>query len=222
MNTYSSDKIQSLLKRLHADARATDEAFIARYEQMTDAERESIQSDHKRFYGLARDAYLPVGEDLGRLLYLLVRSTRAKSLVEFGTSFGLSTIYLAAALRDNGGGRLVTYELEPSKSQRAQIHLAEAGLSDFVDFQIGDALDLLAHGPAAPVDFLLLDGAKPLYLQILKLLEPRLQSGALIAADNINTRHQVNAFTDYIRTPGNGYVSVDMPLGDGIELSVRV
>jgi predicted O-methyltransferase YrrM len=148
-------------------------------------------------------------------------ATRARTIVEFGTSFGISTIYLASALRDNGGGHLITCELEAAKSQRSQAHLAEVGLSDLVEFRIGDALEVLNQGISSPVDMLLLDGAKPLYFRVLKLIEPFLRQGALITSDNINTRMKVSEFTDYIRQPVNGYISVAVPLEDGIELSMR-
>jgi predicted O-methyltransferase YrrM len=218
---FQSDQIQSLLKRLHAEASAADEPFVSKFSTMPVGEREALQDDYRRFYGLAREAYIPVAEEFGRLLYLMARATRASTIVEFGTSFGISTIYLASALRDNGGGHLITCELEATKSQRAQAHLAEAGLSDLVEFRIGDALEVLNEDIAAPVDMLLLDGAKPLYFRVLKLIEPFLRPGALITSDNINTRMKVSEFTDYIRQPVNGYISVAVPLEDGIELSMR-
>jgi predicted O-methyltransferase YrrM len=137
-------------------------------------------------------------------------------------SFGLSTIYLASALRDNGGGHLRTCEIEAAKSERAQAHLAEADLSDLVDFRIGDALEVLNENIPVPVDMLLLDGAKPLYFSVLKLIEPFLSPGALITSDNINARTKVGEFTDYVRQPVNGYISVAVPLEDGIELSMRM
>ncbi|CAN5328968.1 O-methyltransferase [soil metagenome] len=220
MSTFLSTPVQSLLQRLHAEARAVDPTFFKIMQDLPEAEKKTM--DYKQHYGLARDCFLPVGEDLGRLLYSLVRSSGARTIVEFGTSFGISTIYLAAALRDNGGGRLITCEFEPSKSQRAKGHLAEAGLDDLVDFRVGDALELLNGTLTEPVDFVLLDGAKPLYLPVLKLIEPRLKSGALVASDNINDRSDVKAFTDYVRDPAHGYLSVALPLGDGIELSVRL
>jgi predicted O-methyltransferase YrrM len=117
---------------------------------------------------------------------------------------------------------LITYEMEPTKSRRAEQHLSEAGLSDLVEFQVGDALELLGRHVPESVDLLLLDGAKPLYYKVLKLVEPHLQTGAVIAADNINTRSMTSQFIDYIRHMENGYISVDMPLEDGIELSVRL
>jgi predicted O-methyltransferase YrrM len=219
--TLQSEKVQSLLNRLHAEARANDSASFAQFEKLSDAEREAVHADYRKHYGMLRDAFLPVGPELGRLLYLLATAARAKTIVEFGTSFGISTIYLAAALRDSGGGKLITSEMEPAKSQRAQAHLAEAGLADLVEHRVGDALELLGRD-LGTVDFLLLDGAKPLYFRVLKLVEPHLRPGAVIAADNVNTRNKIEDFTCYIRNPHNGYVSVDMPLGDGIEVSMRV
>jgi predicted O-methyltransferase YrrM len=218
---FPSNKIQSLLQRLHAEASAADQAFLSKFSTMPVAEREALQDDYRRFYGLAREAYIPVAEEFGRLLYLMAKAIRASTIVEFGTSFGISTIYLASALRDNGGGNLITCELEATKSQRAEAHLAEADLSDLVEFRIGDALEVLNEGITAPVDLLLLDGAKPLYFSVLKLIEPFLRPGALVIADNINTRMKVSEFTDYIRQPVNSYISVAVPLEDGIELSMR-
>jgi predicted O-methyltransferase YrrM len=219
--TLYSEKVQSLLNRLHAEARANDGATFAQFENMPAAEREALRADYRKEYGLMRKAFLPVGPELGRLLYLLAVAARAKTIVEFGTSFGISTIYLAAALRDDGGGKLITCEMEPTKSERAKAHLTEAGLVDLVEFRVGDALELLGV-KLGMVDFLLLDGAKPLYFPVLKLVEPHLRKGALIASDNINARNKIENFTDYVRDPKNGYVSVGMPLGDGIEVSMRV
>jgi predicted O-methyltransferase YrrM len=91
-----------------------------------------------------------------------------------------------------------------------------------VEIRIGDALEVLNEGIPAPVDVLLLDGAKSLYFRVLKLIEPFLKPGSLITADNINTRMKVSEFTDYIRQPANGYISVALPLEDEIELSMRL
>jgi predicted O-methyltransferase YrrM len=220
-NTLQSEKVQSLLNRLHAEARTKDSESFAQFEKLSETERAAVHGDYRKHYGLLREAFIPVGPELGRLLYMLAVSTRAKTIVEFGTSFGISTIYLAAALRDNGGGKLITTEMEPTKAERAKKHLAEAGLAELVEFRVGDALELLRELPA-PVDFLLLDGAKPLYLRVLKLVEPHLRKGAIVAADNINARNNIVDFTGHVREPKNGYVSVDMPLGDGIEISMRV
>ena len=222
MSTLLTEKIQAVLKRLHAQAEIADEPMLAKFGQMSAKDRAALHLDYQQLYGMAREAYLPVGQNFGRLLHILARSSRAKTVVEFGTSFGISTIYLAAALRDNGGGKLITCELEPTKSLQAKAHLREAGLADLVEFRIGDGLEIFKEGVAGTVDLLLLDGAKALYLRILKLIEPSLKPGSLIASDNINDQNLVSDFTEYVRHPGNNYISVDLPLDDGIELSLRV
>jgi len=219
--TLYSSKVQTLLNRLHAEAQAKDSESFAKFEKLSETERVAVHGDYRKHYGLLREAFIPVGPELGRLLYMLAVAAKAKTIVEFGTSFGISTTYLAAALRDNGGGKLITTEMEPTKAERAKKHLTEAGLAELVDFRVGDALELL-RDVKGPVDFLLLDGAKPLYQRVLKLVEPHLRKGALVAADNINPRNKIEDFTGYVREPKNGYISVDMPLGDGIEVSMRV
>src|SRR5204863_2136700 len=133
---------------------------------------------------LFKDVFIPVNRDQGQLLYLLARSIGARRIVEFGTSFGISTIYLAAAVRDGGGGRVIGTELEPSKHAKAVQHLAEAGLSGVAEVRLGDARETLQDVPA-PVDLVLLDGWKDLYLPILELMKPKLRRGSLVLADNI-------------------------------------
>jgi len=118
---------------------------------------------------------------------MLVRTRRPKLIVEFGMSFGISTIHLAAGLRDNGEGRLITTEREPNKIAAARAAFEEAGLSDLVDIREGDALRTLAQNLPGPVDLLLLDGANHLYLDVLNLLEKDLAPVALVVADNAET-----------------------------------
>src|SRR5580658_1518123 len=115
---------------------------------------------------------------------MLARGCCARTIVEFGTSFGISTLHLAAALRDNGGGHLITTEFEPSKVARARDNLTAGGLVDLVEIRAGDALRTLSVDLPETVDLLLLDGAKALYPEILSLVESRLRVGALVVADN--------------------------------------
>lgn len=129
--------------------------------------------------------------------------------MEFGTSFGISTIHLAVALRDGGGGQLIGTELEPTKAQRAHQNLASVGLADIVDIRVGDALETLRDGVGGQVDLVLLDGAFSLYLPVLKLLEPHLRPGALVIGDN--AIEQSTEYLDYVRNPDNGYRSVALP-----------
>jgi predicted O-methyltransferase YrrM len=148
---------------------------------------------------------------------MLTRSTRARNILEFGTSFGVSTIYLAAALRDNGGGRVITTEFESSKAARARENLTEAGLIDLVEIREGDALETLAHDLPETLDLVLLDGAKGLYADVLQRVEPCLRAGSLVLADD--ARH-CPEFVSQIRSDANRYLSV--PLVGDLELSMRL
>ena len=133
---------------------------------------------------LMGDLYLAVSPEEGRLLYLLARGCRARAIVEFGASFGVSTLYLAAAARDNGG-KLVTTEVHPQKCAATRQALRDAGLDAVATVLEGDARETLKDVEAG-LDFVFLDGWKTLYLPVLDLLRPKLRAGALIAADNID------------------------------------
>jgi predicted O-methyltransferase YrrM len=168
------------------------------------------------------ELYIPVSPEGGRLLYALIRASRPATVVEFGTSFGISTIHLAAAVRDNGTGHVVSTELHAAKVARARANLAEAGLADLVTILEGDARETLADLPG-PVGFVLLDGWKGLYLPVLRLLEPRLAPGALVVADDtISMAAEMTGYLSYVRDPVHGYLSVSFPDSDGLEISCRV
>ena len=167
------------------------------------------------------DFYLPVTPEAGRLLYTLVRASRPDNVVEFGMSLGISAIHLASAVRDNGVGRVVTTELNANKVAMATANFADAGLDDLITVLHGDALETLASVDG-PVQFVLLDGWKDLYLEVLQLLEPRLASGAIVVADN-TSMDGLQPYLDYVRDPAGGYVSVHFPVrdSDSMEISCR-
>jgi predicted O-methyltransferase YrrM len=164
--------------------------------------------------------YMPVSAAGGELLYALVRAIRPETVVEFGASYGISTLYLAAAVADNGAGHVFSTELSTAKIAAAQSNLDEAGLGDRVTILPGDARETLAE-ISGPIGLVLLDGWKDLCLPVLRLLEPRLAPGALVIGDD-TTMASMGGYLDYVRDPANGYVSVDFPVADGMELSCRV
>ncbi|MFC8528740.1 O-methyltransferase [Nocardia sp. NPDC057227] len=171
------DQIQNLLDTLYADTLRVDPAVRARHH---------LTEGSPSFYAAMREAYMPVTPDFGRLLYLLVVCGRPSLVVEFGTSFGVSTLFIAAALRDNGAGRVITTELESGKVARARANLRTAGLDSYVEFRVGDARETLRDLPADSVDLLFLDGEKSLYLALLRQLEPALRPGSPIVGDNVD------------------------------------
>lgn len=166
---------------------------------------------------LAADAALPVAPEVGRLLYTLVRAKRPRFAVEFGSSFGASLIYMAAALRDNAFGHVTGTELLRDKAVAAQANLDRCGLSSYADIVVGDALEY-ARQLTKPVDFLLLDGWKELYLPVLHALRPALAPGAIVVSDNLSMLP--NDFLSWIRDADNGFTSSSLSIGDGVELSL--
>ncbi|MBR8212752.1 class I SAM-dependent methyltransferase [Burkholderia cenocepacia] len=219
MTTLMLDPLASLLARLFDEADASSPATSPAFANVSRDEQVRLmrsKTDYAELYARLKDYPLPVSRETGMLLYMLARGGGAKAIVEFGTSFGISTLHLAAALRDNGGGRLITSEFEPSKVVRARANLAAAGLAHLVEIREGDALRTLANDLPDAVDLLLLDGAKALYPEILARVEPRLGAGAFVVADNAEYSPDYLA---YVRAPENGYLSV--PFGGDVELSMR-
>ncbi len=145
MTTLTEPTLAILLDRLFAESDALEAARRHETKRLSPEQRAADRADYLQFYGRLKDQPLPVSRTTGKLLYLLARSIRARTIVEFGTSFGISTLHLAAALRDNGGGRLVGSEFEPSKILRARENLAAGGLSDLVEVREGDALQTFAR-----------------------------------------------------------------------------
>lgn len=132
MNTLTNAPLADLLQRLFAEAEASAPGDSPALADLSEAELKRLmgsKTEYREFYGRLKDLALPVSRETGCLLYMLARSSSARSIVEFGTSFGLSTLHLAAALRDNGGGRLIGSEFEPSKAERARRNLAAGGCS---------------------------------------------------------------------------------------------
>lgn len=211
-------RVQAVLERLHTQADATDEAIG----QQVRANSAWLTASSEEKATMLRDALLPVSRDAGRFLYGVARSIGATRIVEFGTSFGVSTLYFAAAVCDNGGGMVIGSELEAGKIAKANQNLAEAGLADFAEVRPGDALQTLRDVGGA-IDILFLDGWKELYLDVLRLILPQLGQGAVVLADDVLLfPDQLARYLDYVRDPAHGFISAMLPIGDGIEYSVRV
>jgi len=214
-NTLAEPTAEAVLTRLFAAAARDGEVASALPEDRpmsSDTSRSAAERS-----AAAQDIYMPVSAEGGRLLYSLVRAARPETVVEFGTSFGISTIFLAAAVTDNGTGRVVTTELSSRKAEAARSNLEQAGVREAVTLLEGDALQTLAGIPG-PVGFVLLDGWKDLYLPVLHLLEPRLAPGALVVADD-SSFPSVGEYLAYVRDPDSGFVTVDFPVEDGMAIS---
>lgn len=214
--------MQQVLARLHAAARSQQhQGFglglgLRRRLRRRRAGTPSMEAIAEQ----GRAAYLSISPTQGELLYALLRLFDARQVVEFGTSFGVSTIYLAAAVRDNGGGSVIGTELLDSKAVVARENLRQAGLDGIASVRVGDALERL-RGDADAVDVLFLDGHKALYQDVFALVSPRLRAGGLVVADNIFTFP--DELREYVRMVKGkaGFWTMVLPLGGGMAITVK-
>ncbi|WP_448033140.1 O-methyltransferase [Bradyrhizobium liaoningense] len=228
MDSLSSGLVADVLERLHREADAADAPLAQAVTNEANSREEMISqviaAENRDLEGIYRGFagnFLSISPRFGRFLYMCARACKAKHIVEFGSSMGISAIYMAAALRDMGGGRLIGTDIEPGKIERARANLAAAGLADLVEFRLGDARETLSSGLRGDIDMVMLDGAFTLYLSVLKLLEPQLRPGALIVGEN--AFEEASGYIDYVRDPLNGYLTLSLPFDParGNELSVR-
>ena len=168
-----------------------------------------------------RDEFLiAVGPATGQLLNILAKSIKAKTILELGTSYGYSTIWLAEAARATGG-KLITLDVVANKQNYARAMLTRARLASHVEFRLGDALDTL-DALRGPFDFVLVDLWKELYVPCFDLFYPKLSPGALVAADNMilpdNYREEALRYRKHVRSKPK-IDSILIPVGSGVELS---
>jgi predicted O-methyltransferase YrrM len=219
-SSLTTDPIQSLLDRLHQQAKGDKQKFLKLIPSFLTGRMKGKSLIEIMTPELMKDVFIPISREQGEFLYLTARSLGARRIVEFGTSFGISTIYLGAAIKDNGGGWVIGSEIEPSKHAKAVDHLRQAGLADITDVRLGDALQTLAD-LEVPVDLVLLDGWKDLYMPVLKLLTPKLRHGSVVMADNIFTfRKDLRPYVEYMQSGDNGFISTTLHIADGFEYSV--
>jgi predicted O-methyltransferase YrrM len=200
---------------------ATIESLLAEYERRADAERDSVAALSTAAGARHRDELLlSVGRSTGTLLNLLAKGLKARSILELGTSYGYSAVWLAEAARE-GGGKLITTDIVAEKSAYAKNKLESVGLAKFVDFRVGDVLQILRE-LTGPFDFVLLDVWKDLYVQCFDLFESKLSAGAIVVADNMtfpeSARQDAEAYRRRVRE-SHRFDSVLLPVGSGIEVS---
>jgi predicted O-methyltransferase YrrM len=217
-------KLEALLNRLHAQSDAeVDEidAYFARRKRGGSLDYEnSYDDDMRRFLS---DKMVALDRDKAEFCYQLCRSLRATRVVEAGTSFGVSTLYLAAAVRDNQveNGVVIGTEYEPSKVEVARENFREAGLSEFIELREGDLRQTL-QDVGGPVDFMLID-IWEVALPALERVSSSLRPGAIVACDN--TTVAANEYRDYfefVNDPSNRFRTMTVPFQGGFELTVRV
>ena len=200
----------------HAVQQVLDE-----YEVRSAAEEKRWHELEWNNFVIERDQFLlAVGPATGQLMNLLIKEAESKVILEIGTSYGYSTLWLAEAARETQG-RVITLELHAEKQQYARERMKRAGLADVVDFRLGDATQSLANLDTN-VDFVLLDLWKDLYVPCFKLFHPKLNPGAIVVADNMlfpeTSRPHAAAYRQHVRSQTD-MRSMLLPVGSGLEVS---
>jgi predicted O-methyltransferase YrrM len=215
-------KVSAVLQRLHAAASGQKLQVLRGFAPVLLRGLLGRRSSWAELSERARALYLPLSPEQGALCYLVARAIGARRIVEFGTSFGISTIYFAAAVRDNGGGTVIGTELVPEKVAQARRNLEDAGLAAFAEVREGDALQTL-QGLAGPIDMALLDGWKDGYLPVIRRIGPLVRPGGVVLGDNIFTfRRALRPYVAHMQDPANGFRSQTLRLADGTEFSVKI
>ena len=222
-------KLEALLTRLHEQSKAQEAETPAYFQSRAATGRTDFSfmdaGDHAHF----ADKLVALEPAKAEFCYLTCRAIGARHIVEFGTSFGVSTLYLAAAVRDNcralgGGGLVIGTEHEPAKAKAARANFAAAGLAEFIDLREGDLRQTL-QGIEGPIDFALFDIWTEMARPGLELIAPHLRAGAVICADNTASPRARVGYADYfafLNEAANGFRTQTLPFEGGFEMTVKV
>ena len=226
MSVLHDPLLERLLAKLHAESDAQNPAIRDHYDERDRSVGRSPEDQAARTKTFLSDKLYALDRDKAEFCYQLCRAIDARRIVEIGTSYGVSTIYLAAALHDNlgaagGEGVVIGTEHEPEKARAARAHFQEAGLTRFIDLREGDLRETLRQIDW-PVDFTLVDIWIPMARPALELIAPHLRRGAIVVCDNTE-QHRV-AYADYfafINDPAQQFRTMTLPFAGGLEMSVR-
>ena len=220
MSALADPAFTALLARLHAASLGQDEAMGSFFSARA-AAGEDLSPDKGAVKSFLTDKLVALDRDKALFCYQLCRALGARRIVEAGTSHGVSTLYLAAAVRDNGGGVVIATENEPAKVEAARANFVEADLADTIELREGDLRETLA-ALSGPVDFMLIDIWTPMARPALELVSPHLRRGAAIVCDNTATyRDYYRDYFDFIADPANRLVTMTLPFEGGLEFTIR-
>ena len=232
MSILNDARLEALLDALHKESDGQTGAMRAYFERRAKEGTlswDKFDAETDRFFA---DKLVALEKDKAEYCYALCRALRATRVVEAGTSYGVSTLYLAAAVRDNAGlkqrsdrpskesgGTVVATEYEPAKAKAARANFAAAGLADHIELREGDLRETL-KSLEGPIDFLLCDIWTDMAAPVLGLVAPLMRPGAIAVADNTDTYRR--QYADYFAVlAANGFRTLTLPFDGGLEMSVK-
>jgi predicted O-methyltransferase YrrM len=225
-NVILDARVEALLDQLYLRNAAQDEALGSFFSARAAEPDFDWKQFDERTNQFLSDKLVALDRTKAEFCYQVCRALRARRIVEAGTSFGVSTLFLASAVRDNirsdgGNGIVIGTEYEPEKARIARANFAEAGLSDVIDLREGDLRETLAGVPA-PIDFMLVDIWTPMARPALELVAPSLRKGAVVISDNTaQFREAYSDYFEFVNDPANGLMTMTLPFEGGLEFTVR-
>src|SRR6266481_2686148 len=218
--------VDEMLDRLYGQSASQTQELMSYFS----ARAEEPSFDWNRFdtrtNQFLSDKLVAIDRNKGEFCYQICRALDARRVVEAGTSFGVSTLFLAAAVRDNRrqncrDGVVIGTEYEPQKARMARATFAEASLSEFIDLREGDIRDTLVD-MAFPIDFMLVDIWAPMARPALEMVSPRLRTGAVVICDNTEQfREAYREYFEFVDDPANHFRTMTLPFEGGLEFTVR-
>jgi len=222
MSVLTDPGLQVRVNTLQAQSAAQEAETLGYFMERAkkgDLSWDGLDDDANRFMADKMVALEPIKAEF---CHMLCRALRATRVVEVGTSFGVSTLYLADAVRANGGGVVIGTEYEPAKAAKARANFAAADLTDYIDLREGDLRETLKV-IEGPVDFVLMDIWTEMARPALELIAPHLRPGAVIVADNTaQFREAYRHFFAFVEDPKNGLRTMTLPFDNGLEMVVKV
>jgi predicted O-methyltransferase YrrM len=219
-------QVETLLDRLYELSSSQQEEMMSYFLARAAAGDIDWTAFDDRANKFLSDKLVALDREKAEFCYQVCRALRAKRVVEAGTSFGVSALFLASAVRDNlnddgGEGLVIGTEYEPAKAKAARANFSEAGLSDLIELREGDLRETLVE-VRAPIDFMLIDIWTPMARPALELVSPSLRAGAVIIADNTTQfRAAYRDYFDFVNNPANKLSTMTLPFEGGLEFTVR-
>jgi predicted O-methyltransferase YrrM len=222
MTMLNDPKLKALLDALHAQSDGQGDAINAYFRRRIEERTLSWDGFDDETTLFFADKMVALEKVKAEYCYALCRAMNARRIVECGTSYGVSTLYLAAAVRDNGGGEVIATEWEAAKAAIACRNFDAAGLAPYIDLRQGDLAQTLAH-IGGPVDFVLLDIWTQAVMPAIHRIAPHLHPGSVILADNTtSSRRGYEAYFAYIADPANRLRTMTLPFDGGLEMTIRI
>src|SRR5713226_4372596 len=213
-------RIDALLDRLYAQSACQNEALASYFSARAEEGSLDWNAFDARTNQFLSDKLIALDREKAEFCYQICRALRATRVVEAGTSFGVSTLFLAAAVRNNLRGNLrgkgvegivIGTEYEPEKAKAARANFGEAGLSDLIELREGDLRETLAD-VGGPVDFMLIDIWTPMARPALELVARSLRNGAVVTCDNTaQFREAYSEYFDFVNDPANRLRTMTLP-----------